>query len=70
MVKDVDGYLLKGSINRKFIIKVRTFSSVKAIDMEDNTRPTKRGFNPDLYILHIGTNDLLLDDTPEVISSL
>ena len=38
--------------------------------MEDNTRPTKRGFNPDFYILHIGTNDLLLDDTPEVISSL
>ena len=38
--------------------------------MEDNTRPTKRDFNPDLYILHIGTNDLLLDDTPEVISSL
>ena len=70
MVKDVDGYLLKGSINRKFIVKVRTFSSVKAIDMEDNTRPTERGFNPDLYILHIGTNDLLLDDTPEVISSL
>ena len=70
MVNDVDGYLLKGSINRKFIVKVRTFSSVKAIDMEDNTRPTKRDFNPDLYILHIGTNDLLLDDTPEVISSL
>ena len=37
--------------------------------MEDHTKPIKRDFNPDLYILHVGTNDLLLDDTPEVISS-
>ena len=69
MVKDVDGYLLTGSINRKFIVKVRPFSSAKTIDMEDYTKPTKRDFNPDLYIIHVGTNDLSLDDTPEVISS-
>ena len=41
MVKDVDGYLLKGSINRKFIVKVRPFSSAKTIDLEDYTRTTK-----------------------------
>ena len=69
MVKDVDGYLLRRSINRKFIVKVRPFSSAKAIDMEDCTKPTKRDFNPDLYILHVGTNDISLDDTPEIISS-
>ena len=69
MVKDVDGYLLTGSINRKFVAKVRTFSSAKTIDMEDYTKPTKRDFNPDLYILHVGKNDLSLDDRPEVISS-
>ena len=69
MVKDVDGYLLTGPINRKFIVKVRPFSSAKTIDMEDYTKPTKRDFNPDLYIIHVGTNDLSLDDTPEVISS-
>ena len=34
--------------------------------MEDNTKPTKRDFKPDLYILHVETNDLSLDDTPEV----
>ena len=32
MVKDVDGYLLTGSINRKFIEKVRPFSSAKVIN--------------------------------------
>ena len=58
MVKDVDGYLLTGSINREFIVKLRLFSSAKTIDMEDYTKPTKRDFNPDLYILHVGTNDL------------
>ena len=68
MVKDVDGYLLTGS-NRKFIVKVRPFSSAKTIDLEDYTKPTKREFNPELYILHVGTNDLLLDDTSEVRSS-
>ena len=69
MVKDVDGYLLTGSINRKFIVKVRPFSSAKTTDMGDYTKPTKRDFNPDLYIIHVGTNDLSLDDTPEVISN-
>ena len=62
MVKDVDGYLLTGS-NRNFIVKVRPFTSAKTIDMEEYTKPTKRYFNPDLYILNVGTNDLSLDDT-------
>ena len=53
MVKHVDGYLLTRSINRAFIVKLRLFSSAKTIDMEDYTKPTKRDFNPDLYILHV-----------------
>ena len=64
MVKDVDGYLLTGFINRKFIVKVRPFSSAKTIDMEDYRKATKRDSNSDLYTLHVGTNDLSLDDTP------
>ena len=28
--------------------------------MEDYVKPTKQGFNPDLYIFHTGTNDLSL----------
>ena len=64
MVKDVDGYLLTGFINKKFIVKVRPFSSAKTIDMEDYRKPTKRDSNSDLYTLNVGTNDLSLDDTP------
>ena len=59
MVKDVDGYLLTGSINSEFIVKLRPFSSAKTIDMEDYTKPTKRDL----------TNNFSLDDTPEVMSS-
>ena len=70
MVKDVDSYhLLTGFINRKFNVKVKPFSSAKPIDIEDHTKPTKRDFNPDLYILHAGTNDLSLYDFLKLISN-
>ena len=68
MVKDVDGYLLTGSIKRKFIMKVRPLSSVRTVDMQVYIKSTKCDFDPSLYLLHVGTNDLLLEDTPEAIS--
>ena len=46
MLKDVGGYLLTGSLNKKFIVKVRPFSSAKAEDMYDYLKPTKRDFDP------------------------
>ena len=56
MVKDVDGYLLTGSINRKFIVKVRPFSSAKTIDMES----PKRHLNQSkLHFNNYGTQSLL-----------
>ena len=42
MIKDVNGYLLTGSLNRKYILKVRPFSSAKTSDMEYYIIPTKR----------------------------
>ena len=69
MVKDVDGYLLTGSINRKSIVKARPISSAKTINIENYTKLSKRDFNPNLYILRVGTNDFSLDDTPDVISN-
>ena len=68
MVKDIDGYLLTESIKRKFIVKVLPFSLAKTVDMQDYIKPTKREFDPSLYLLHDGTNDLSLEDTPETIS--
>ena len=44
MVKNVDGYLLTGSLNCKFIV------------------------NSDIYILHVGKNNLILSDTTDQIA--
>ena len=52
MVKYVDGYLLTISLNRKFNVKVRTFSSAKTPDILDYIKPTKIDLNPDIYVLH------------------
>ena len=49
-------------------MKVRPFSLVKASDMEYYITPTKRDFDPGIYILHFDTNDLTLDDAPEEIT--
>ena len=67
MLKDVDGYLLTGSLDKKFIVKVRPFSSAKTEDMHDYLKPTKRDFNPNIFILHAGTNNLSTNDSPEMI---
>ena len=69
MVKDDDAYLLTVSINREFIVKVRAFWTAKIIDMKNYTISIKSDFNPDLYISHVGTNDLSLDNTLEMISN-
>ena len=68
MVKEVHGYLLTGSLNRKYIVKVRQFSSAKASDIEYYITPTKGDFHPGIYILHVGINYLTLGDTSEEIT--
>ena len=44
MIKAVDGCLLTGSLNRKYIVKVRPFSCTKTSDMEYYITPTIRDF--------------------------
>ena len=68
MLKDVDGYLLTGSLDKKCIVKVRSFSSAKTEDMHDCLKPTKRDFNRNIFILHVGTNNLSTNDSPEMIA--
>ena len=68
MIKKIDGYLLTSSINHKYIVKVRPFVTAKTDDMYDHIKPTQRNFQPNVYISHVGTNDLPTDITPEEIS--
>ena len=48
MIKKIDGYLLTRSINHKFLVKVRPFTTAKTIGMYDYLKPTLRDFNPGL----------------------
>ena len=42
-------------------MKTRVFPAAKTEDMKDYIKPTRRDFDPDLYIFHAGTNDFSLD---------
>ena len=48
-------------------MKVRPFSSAKTEDMQDYLKPSKRNFDPNIYVLHVGTNNLSTNDSPEMI---
>ena len=49
-------------------MKVRPFLPAKTIDMVEYIKPTQRDFNPDVYLLHVGTNDLFSNKSPGQIS--
>lgn len=68
LVKNVNGNLLTGSLKRKFIVKVSPSSLAKTSDMSHYIKPTKKDINPDIYVLHVGTNDVTLSDSPEQIA--
>ena len=47
---------------------MRPLSSAKTSDMSGYINATKKNFNTDIYVLHVGTNDVTLSDTPEQIA--
>ena len=67
MVKDVNGYLLTESLNKKIIVKGRPFLLLKTDYMLDYLKPTTRDFDPNIFALHVGTNNLSTNDSPEMI---
>ena len=58
MIKN--GWLFISSINYKYIVKVRPFVTAKTDDMYHQIK--QRNFQPNVYILRVGTNDLLRHD--------
>ena len=63
MIKKIGGYLFTKSINHKFLVNVKPFTTAKTIDMYDHLKPTLRDFSLGLFIIHVGSNDLLLNKT-------
>ena len=69
MIKKTDGYLLTGSINHKYLVKIRPFLAAKSVDMLDYVKPIQRDLDPEAYVINIGTNDLTTDKTLDEIFS-
>ena len=67
LLKDIKAYKMKKSINNKANIYVKSFSGATVEDMNSYVLPSKK-HNPDIVILHCGTNDLRKPDHPKVIA--
>ena len=67
MLKDVKGYQIKKNLPPNTKVYVRPNSGATTEDMHHYVEPTKK-FNPDLYIVHSGTNDLRSGKEPSEIA--
>ena len=68
MVKHVEGWKLKKSIDKNHNVYVRSFSGAKVKCMKDYVKPCIREKNPDYLIFHVGTNELTSELPPERIA--
>ena len=66
MVKHLDGRKLKGSLRNEQNVYVKSFSGANAEDMVDYSKPPMKR-NPDVVILHVGTNSLGTDKPAQAI---
>ena len=67
MVKHVEGWKLKKSIDKDHNVYIRSFSGAK-VRMKYYVKPCVREKNPDYVILHVGTNELNSELPPEKIA--
>ena len=67
MIEKIDKYLLTSSVNHKYLVKVRPFLAAKTVDMFDYVKPIQRDLDPEAYVIHIRTNDLMTDKTTDEI---
>ena len=67
LIKNIEAHKMKRCMKPNEKIYVKSFSGAKIADMRDYAKPSQR-YNPDLFILHMGSNDLHSIKTPEEIS--
>ena len=67
MIKHVNGWEISRKLQGNCKVYVKHFSGAKSKCMKDYIKPSQRE-NSDHYILHVGTNDLCLDRSPELIA--
>ena len=64
MVKHLNGWEMPKKLNANRKVFVKTFSGAKTTFMHDYVKPSVKS-SPDHFILHVGTNDLSSDKSPE-----
>ena len=67
MVKHLNGWEMSKKLNANCKVFVKTFSGAKTTCMHDYVKPSVRS-SPDHFILHVGTNDLSSNKSPEEIA--
>ena len=67
IVKGIQGHKMKSAVNNTMNIFVKSFPGANTEDMYSYTKPTLK-HNPNLIILHCGTNDLRNDRSTESIA--
>ena len=66
VIKHVNCYDIARKLD-KYKVFVKSFSGAKVRCLKDHMKPSLRD-NPDHFVLHIGTNDLNSDRSPELIA--
>ena len=67
MVKQLNGYEISRKLPSKCKVYVRNLLGAKTRCMKDYLKPSLRE-NPDHFILHVETNDLNSEQSPELIA--
>ena len=67
MVKHLNGWEMPKKLNTNYKMLVKTFLGAKTTYMHDYVKPSVRS-SLDHFILHVGTNDLSSDKSPEEIA--
>ena len=67
-MKHVEGWKLKNSLGNNHNGYVRSFPGEKVKCMKDYVKSCIRENNPEYVILHVGTNELNSELTPEIIA--
>ena len=67
MVKHINGWKISKRLQSDCKVYVKQFSGARTKCMKDYMKPSLRE-NPDHFILHVGTNDLNTERSPELIA--
>ena len=67
MVKHIKGWEISKRLQSDCKVYVKQFSGPRTKCMKDYMKPSLRE-NPDHFILHVGTNDLDTERSPELIA--